>query len=63
MSADPDVLVLAAAAWLAHHEGADYCIRSTEYAGEWNGYQLLASDLLRAVDQAHTTTSATTWTD
>ncbi|MEU4165093.1 MULTISPECIES: hypothetical protein [Micromonosporaceae] len=47
-----NTLVLAAAAWLAHHEGADYCIRSTEYVGEWRGYQLLASDLLRAVDEA-----------
>ncbi|MFY1599826.1 hypothetical protein [Micromonospora sp. WMMD737] len=47
-----NTLVLAAAAWLAHHEGADYCIRSTSYAGEWDGYQLLASDLLRALDGA-----------
>ncbi|MEV7267042.1 hypothetical protein AB0N38_26120 [Micromonospora aurantiaca] len=44
--------VLAVAEWLARHEGRDYCIRGAEHAGEWRGYQLLASDLLRAVDNA-----------
>lgn len=44
--------VLAVAEWLARHEGRDYCVRSTEHAGEWSGYQLLACDLLRALDGA-----------
>lgn len=48
--ADDNAIVLAAAEWLAKHEGRDYCVRSAEHVGEWNGYQLLASELLRALD-------------
>ncbi|MFY1599538.1 hypothetical protein [Micromonospora sp. WMMD737] len=44
--------VLAVAEWLARYECRDYCVRSEEYVGEWRGYQLLASDLLGALDGA-----------